>query len=243
MTTEEKAKAYDEALKQAKKFHTPDSNNSNLKAVLELIFPELRESEDERILNGLIAAMKDQISCGGESYFGMPLKDILAYLEKQKEQKSKAWKPLEESMEALLAAIEGKWDEIKPTGYMSRRLEDLYDGLVNTFNIEDAHLPEKNYTEKDIEELKTLKSKIDASMEQKPTEKQDYTGLNDLERAIHRGFLCAGIENVSVVLIKETAQDCLAQMKPARVERGGLKDDNGNYVLFQNNGVPVIRKM
>ena len=43
-----------------------------------------KESEDERILNGLIAAVKDQISCGGEFYFGMPLKDILAYLEKQK---------------------------------------------------------------------------------------------------------------------------------------------------------------
>ena len=48
--------------------------------------------------------------------------------------------------------------------------------------------------------------------EQKPVEKQDYSGLNDLERAIHRGFLCAGVENVPVTIIKETAQDCLAHM-------------------------------
>ncbi len=37
--------------------------------------------------------MKDQISCGGESYFGMPLKDILTYLEKQKEQKPAQYIP------------------------------------------------------------------------------------------------------------------------------------------------------
>lgn len=48
---------------------------------------------------------------------------------------------------------------------------------------------------------------------QQPAEKQDYTDLNDLERAIHRGFLSAGVENVPVTIIKETAKECLAQMK------------------------------
>ena len=48
--------------------------------------------------------------------------------------------------------------------------------------------------------------------EQKPSEKQDYSGLTDFERAIHRGFLCAGVENVPVTIIKETAQDCLAHL-------------------------------
>ena len=47
---------------------------------------------------------------------------------------------------------------------------------------------------------------------QKPAEKQDYSGLNDFERAIHRGFLCAGVENVPVNIIKETAQDCIAHL-------------------------------
>ena len=51
--------------------------------------------------------------------------------------------------------------------------------------------------------------------EQKPAEKQDYTDLNDLERAILRGFLAAGVENVPVTIIKETAKECLAQMKHA----------------------------
>lgn len=51
-------------------------------------------------------------------------------------------------------------------------------------------------------------------IEQKQVEKQDYSGLNDLERAILRGFLSAGVENVTVTIIKETAKECLAQMKP-----------------------------
>lgn len=54
---------------------------------------------------------------------------------------------------------------------------------------------------------------LEKQNEQKPAEKQDYSGLNDLERAIHRAFLCAGVENVPVTIIKETARECLA-LKP-----------------------------
>lgn len=49
-----------------------------------------------------------------------------------------------------------------------------------------------------------------STVEQKSAEKQDYSGLNDPERAILRGFLAAGIRNVSVGIIKETAKDCIA---------------------------------
>lgn len=56
--------------------------------------------------------------------------------------------------------------------------------------------------------------KFDHDREQKPAKKQDYSGFNKLERIIHRGFLRAGVENAPVVLIKETAQECLAQMQP-----------------------------
>lgn len=136
-------------------------------------------------------------------------------------EKKEGWKPQPESLEALMYAIEGKWDAISPTSYLSRRLEDLYEGLVNTYNVDEsllAELPEaasRAYTAEDIEELRELKRKIEASMDQKPAEKQDYSGLYDFERAIHRGFLSAGVENVPVTIIKETAKECLAQMKPA----------------------------
>ena len=89
---------------------------------------------------------------------------------KQKEQKPIEWKPQAESLEALMYAVEGNWDMIKPTSYLSRRLEDLYEGLVNTFNVDESYLhklSEVAYTAEDIEELKALKNKIEASMEQK----------------------------------------------------------------------------
>ena len=59
---------------------------------------------------------------------------------------------------------------------------------------------------------------LERQKEQKPSEKQDYSGLTDFERAIHRGFLCAGVENVPVTIIKETAQDCLAHIKPVELK-------------------------
>lgn len=37
----------------------------------------------------------------------------------------------------------------------------------------------------------------------------ETTGLSDFERAIYRGLLSAGVENVPVTIVKETAQECL----------------------------------
>lgn len=130
MTIEEKAKAYDEALERAIEFQKSKDGLCVLTA--ESIFPELRESEDERIRKWLSECVEN-LSDG--NFIEVSRQDVLCYLEKQKKQK--------------------------------------------------------------------------------PVEKQDYSGLNDLERAIHRGFLSAGVENVPVIIIKETAQECLAQMKPA----------------------------
>jgi hypothetical protein len=79
----------------------------------------------------------------------------------------------------------------------------------------------------------------------KPAEKQDYSGLTDLERAIHRGFLVAGVENVPVTIIKETAKDCLAHIpawseedeKPFNDVLSGLKyayEDLTNHKSFDS---------
>lgn len=82
MTQEEKARAYDEALKKAKQFHDKDlfaECNGNL---VEYIFPELAESEDEKVRKALIRFHKSTIDIDG-----IKGDDILAWLEKQGEQK------------------------------------------------------------------------------------------------------------------------------------------------------------
>lgn len=74
MTQEEKAKRYDEAIQRAGQFmKTPYLENSD--DVVGFIFPELKDSEDERIRKSLIDMLKND-----EKHY---LKEI-AWLEKQK---------------------------------------------------------------------------------------------------------------------------------------------------------------
>lgn len=60
MTTEEKAKRYEEALERAKKVLETDLHESGVWAIKK-IFPELKESEDERIRKELFAVINDLV--------------------------------------------------------------------------------------------------------------------------------------------------------------------------------------
>ena len=73
MTEKEKAKAYDEALERAKKLHD--------KIDIKEIFPELNESEDERIKKAIIEFFESEDD--NTTYSLVRKKDIIAWLEKQ----------------------------------------------------------------------------------------------------------------------------------------------------------------
>ena len=84
MTIEEKARAYDEALERCKEWASGTWGHSvddSPKDIAEFIFPQLAESEDERIRKHLIDIV--------ETYWGKTTEpgkaEDLAYLEKQKE--------------------------------------------------------------------------------------------------------------------------------------------------------------
>ena len=79
MTQEEKAKAYDEALKVIKECN-PDENGF-ITIYPQEIFPELK-SEDEKIRKGLLSYFK---KTGITKFNWMDAKRIIAWLEKQKE--------------------------------------------------------------------------------------------------------------------------------------------------------------
>ena len=79
MTQEEKAKAYDEALKKASAAHKDEDRH--LKATLERIFPELKEEDDdERIKKDLIQWVDEFPDIIWRGHYK---KDIIAWLEKQ----------------------------------------------------------------------------------------------------------------------------------------------------------------
>lgn len=81
MTQEEKAKAYDEAIERAREKSNDEHITSPfLKSLLEDIFPELKESKDEKIKKTLINLVKRN----GAAYFNqIHIDDIFAWLENQ----------------------------------------------------------------------------------------------------------------------------------------------------------------
>lgn len=119
-------KAYKAVLQTATQW-IKDGCTDKEKICLKCVFPELRESEDERIRKELIEYLRgdlDDITTDDTDRW-------ISWLQSLRPQPH--WKPSEEQMEALMLAIEGK---CLPTSYMSRRLEDLYDGLANTYRID-----------------------------------------------------------------------------------------------------------
>lgn len=92
MTQEEKAKAYDEALSRARVFRQRWQGIGAIDSELALkelkeIFPELKESEDERIRKSLIKSYTNQHPSNFPTVDGFTREQILAWLEKQGEQK------------------------------------------------------------------------------------------------------------------------------------------------------------
>ena len=63
LSIEDKARRYDEALKKAKNYYSPETV-CNVRIAMENLFPELKESEDERIRKDLIKFIK---GCGAYS--------------------------------------------------------------------------------------------------------------------------------------------------------------------------------
>lgn len=88
LSIEEKAERYNEALERARKLQE-NSKGMILKKWLWNIFPELKESEDERIRKWLIGYFNQYIIDGMPQVFGngLNVKDVISWLEKQGEQK------------------------------------------------------------------------------------------------------------------------------------------------------------
>ena len=81
MTIEQKARAYDEALERAKNEYQTHKSFNGFREMLVRIFPSLKENNDEEIRKALInvfATHKDY-----EMFFGVSVKDIHAWLERQ----------------------------------------------------------------------------------------------------------------------------------------------------------------
>ena len=105
MTTEEKARKYDEALEIARK--CLDEKRDTCFVRPDVIFPELKESEDDKIKKSLIILL--QHFCKGYRVPGLEFpvsyKDMLTWVENQGKQKTTGW--TEENERIRKALIDG----------------------------------------------------------------------------------------------------------------------------------------
>lgn len=86
LSIEEKAKAYDKVVGKLKQFMAQGVDPLITRADVQDFFPELKESEDEKIRKVLIGwfnRYKEEGTCGSETFNGIPTDNIIAWLEKQ----------------------------------------------------------------------------------------------------------------------------------------------------------------
>ena len=126
LSTEEKAKRYDEALERCRKLYNEANANGYTSDIedYETIFPELKESEDEMVRKELLDFCKNR----AENYPNDPkYKNISAWIAWLKSLRPQnRWKPSDEMLEALYRAVPENVMEISEDEML---LDKLYQGL------------------------------------------------------------------------------------------------------------------
>lgn len=141
MTQEQKARAYDEALEKARARYDKEPTDGYVgyaNQILKELFPQLAESEDERLLNTIICGFETWKSNGMRTFNNTSVDDIISYLErrnpsfrqihnsvicdnglrtgielgKQKDQKSTEWDELQADFRNINEAFENGKKEV-----------------------------------------------------------------------------------------------------------------------------------
>ncbi len=154
MTPEEKAERYDEALRRARKLkEDPTSvfyeySPSDGDTIADYIFPELKESEDEKIRKAIISGMTAiKNNQKKKTFADIPIDDCIAWLEKQSEQKNKINSYNITFEDVLVLECCMKTIKITEGG------DELYEMLVPLYDkIHNAYLAEKQGEQKPSEE-------------------------------------------------------------------------------------------
>lgn len=118
MTQEQKAKAYDEALERAKNLENTTQEEDSL---IKYIFPDISESEDERIIKTLYEYVKNR----NWMLNGPTQGEVLAWLEKQKYDRMK---PIYDARESFESALEKAWKDYNDSG--ARTVDGCEDDYV-----------------------------------------------------------------------------------------------------------------
>ena len=173
LSVEEKAQRYDEALEKARQIHDADRVSGIELTTCEEIFPELTESEDERIRSAMLRGFNSMYANQAVPTFaGEPIRDIIAWLEKQGEI-TKEWSEMKMNniQTELQEMVDLKHGEQKHA--WSEEDEKLVKNLISTLsNLYARNLIEKETKEKYTNLLKSLKDRV------LPQPKQEWSDVD-----------------------------------------------------------------
>ena len=201
---------YKEAIVKLRElFNSAEDNNETLDLWFNdfvNIFPELKESNDEKIRKWLIKVFQHSLIQGKASLFetnDIKIDNVLAWLEKQGEQNK--WKPSKDEMDALygLAYITNKMDDKKDEA-VTKLYQDLKREFFNGTSYEnmfpsspvDAPMKDEKQGEHDsVEEPNFFDDFRNTDSEVKPKFHEGEWIIGDKDNTIHQ--VKAAIENVS----------------------------------------------
>jgi hypothetical protein len=183
LSIEEKAKAYDEALERARDVYTYYCDDREQLRKIESIFPELTESEDERIRRWIINYLENKALNSGIIEEKTNIKNAIAWLEKQGEQKS-AWSEEDEKMlESCIGAIGAadyytfddkmemeKW--LKSLKYRVQPKQEWSEEDESNLDLAIYHIRREPYRESDVEPIVDWLKSLRPQKQWKPSEEQ-----------------------------------------------------------------------
>ena len=138
LSIEEKAKAYDEALKVLRKYD--GANIIFSQSLKEEMFPELKENRDEKVKKSINRLIRYYHDVNFPTPEGFSRKDLLDWIEKRGEQESANWlQELEDKLANAtpkqLAEWKEKYFKEEPAEW-SEEDEDILNTIINHFKID-----------------------------------------------------------------------------------------------------------
>jgi hypothetical protein len=129
-------KKYEDAVKRAKALLEVAEDQNEAYNYVSTIFPELTEVYEERIIRVLINYLSSYAGLEISILQGIPVKDIIKWLEKQKNNYKHTWKPSNEQIEALenLVRSYGESGTLSPYDNHTKLLYSLLYDLKNLNN-------------------------------------------------------------------------------------------------------------
>lgn len=225
LSIEEKAQRYDLSLKAALTAYKDEDRH--LKATLERIFPELRESEDDKIKKWLISQLKIK-SDGTNSELDIMIDKAISWLEKQGEQ-------------ILANSAKTCKDEQKPADFSDLRTWKYIVDAVWTEKEGIGQYLDSQFTE---EVAKKLQKRF-GNIEQKPWSEEDELHIRELESLVKRIWAVAEHENDKETIHKMSDLSFFLKTYKPHPKQEWSEEDERNLndaILFIETGTYSLDK-